>query len=79
MAVIISNQTSASVRIDLFKKYQENLLGVGSFISQERPEDDFMATIFRTWHIGSYTMAAKPINTLELQYTMIQFFSYNCE
>ena len=25
------------------------------------------------WYNGSYTMAAKPIKTLELHYTMIQF------
>ena len=32
-----------------------------------------MATISRPWYNGSYTMAAKPIKSLELHYTMIQF------
>ena len=27
----------------------------------------------RAWYIGSYTMKAKPIRTLELHYPMIQF------
>ena len=32
-----------------------------------------MAAISRPWYNGSYTMAAKPIKSLELHYTMIQF------
>ena len=31
-----------------------------------------MDAISRAWYIGSYTIAAKPIKTLELHYTMIQ-------
>ena len=32
-----------------------------------------MVAISRAWYNGSYTMATKPIKTLELHYTMIQF------
>ena len=32
-----------------------------------------MVAISLPWYNGSYTMAAKPIKSLELQYTMIQF------
>ena len=32
-----------------------------------------MDAISRIWYNGSYTIAAKPIKTLELHYTMIQF------
>ena len=32
-----------------------------------------MVAISRPWYNGSYTMAAKPIKSLELHYTMIQF------
>ena len=32
-----------------------------------------MVATSRAWYNGSYTMAAQPIKTLELQYTMIQF------
>ena len=32
-----------------------------------------MVAISRAWYNGSYTMAAKPIKSLELHYTMIQF------
>ena len=32
-----------------------------------------MVSISRTWYNGSYTMAAKPIKSSELHYTMIQF------
>ena len=31
-----------------------------------------MDAISRVWYNGSYTIAAKPIKTLELHYTMIQ-------
>ena len=33
-----------------------------------------MLAFSRAWYNGSYTMAAKPIKTLELHYTMIYFF-----
>ena len=32
-----------------------------------------MGAISRPWYNGSYTMAAKPIKSLELHYTMIEF------
>ena len=32
-----------------------------------------MAAISQPWYNGSYTMAAKPIKSLELHYTTIQF------
>ena len=32
-----------------------------------------MDAIPQVWYNGSYTIAAKPIKTLELHYTMIQF------
>ena len=32
-----------------------------------------MDAICRIWYNGPYTIAAKPIKTLELHYTMIQF------
>ena len=32
-----------------------------------------MVAISHPWYNGSYTMAAKPIKTLEFHYTMIQF------
>ena len=40
---------------------------------QEQPEDNLMVAISRPWYNCSYTMAAKPIKSLELHYTMIQF------
>ena len=39
----------------------------------EQPEGNLMDAISRAWYNGSYTIAAKPIKTLELHYTMIQF------
>ena len=40
----------------------------------------FMVATSRAWYNGSYTMAAQPIKTLELHYTMIQFLiiSFTC-
>ena len=32
-----------------------------------------MVAISQPWYNGSYTIAAKPIKSLELHYTMIQF------
>ena len=40
---------------------------------QEHPEDNLMVAITRAWYNGSYTIAAKPMKSLELHYTMIQF------
>ena len=50
------------------KNNQEILLDLAYFALQEQPEDNFMVTF-----LGAYTMAAKPIKSLELHYTMIQF------
>ena len=49
------------------------LLYLADFALQEQPEDDLMVAFSRAWYNGSYTMAAKPIKSLELHYTMIQF------
>ena len=49
------------------------LLDLTDFAVQEQPEDNLMVAISRPWYNCSYTMAAKPIKSLELHYTMIQF------
>ena len=51
---------------------QELLLDLADFALKNQPEDNLMVTIPRAWYNGSYTMAAKPIKSLELHYTMIQ-------
>ena len=53
---------------------QEILLDLADFTMQEQPEDNLMVAIAQTWYNGSYTMAAKPMKSLELHHTMIQFF-----
>ena len=58
------------------KNNQEILLDHAAFALQElqeQPEDNVMVAISRVWYNGSYTMAAKPIKSLELHDTMIQF------
>ena len=55
------------------KSNQEMLLDLADFALQEQLQDNLMVTNFRVWYNGSYTMAAKPIKSLELDYTMIQF------
>ena len=55
------------------KNNQETLLDFADFALQEQLEDNLMVSISRAWYNGSYTMAAKPIKSLELHYTMIQF------
>ena len=49
------------------------LLDLTDFALQEQPEDNLMVAISWAWYNGSYTMAAKPIKSLELHDTMIQF------
>ena len=49
------------------------LLDLADFALQEQPEHSLMVAISRAWYNGSYTMAAKPIKSLEMHYTMIQF------
>ena len=48
------------------------LLDHTDFALQEQAEDNLMVA-FNGRYNGSYTMAAKPIKSLELHYTMIQF------
>ena len=55
------------------KNHQQTLLDFADFAWIEQPEGNLMDTISRVWYNGSYTIAAKPIKTLELHYTMIQF------
>ena len=49
------------------------MLDFADFALQEQLEDNLMVSISRAWYNGSYTMAAKPIKSLELHYTMMQF------
>ena len=53
------------------------LLDHADFALQERAEDNLMVAFSRAWYNGSYTIAAKPIKSLELHYTMIQFLIKN--
>ena len=55
------------------KSNQEILVDFANFALQEQLEDNLMVAISWAWHNGSYTIAAKPIKSLELYYTMIQF------
>ena len=55
------------------KNNQELLLDRADFALQEQAEDNLMVAFSWAWYNGSYTMAAKPIKSLELHYTMIQF------
>ena len=49
------------------------LLDHTDFALQEQAEDNLMVAFSWAWYNGSYTIAAKPIKSLELHYTMIQF------
>ena len=49
------------------------LLDLTDFALQAQLEDNLMVAISWEWYNGPYTMAAKPIKSLELHYTMIQF------
>ena len=49
------------------------LLDFADFAWLEQLEGNLMDAISRVWYYGSYTIAAKPIKTLEFHYTMIQF------
>ena len=55
------------------KNHQQILLDFADFTWLEQSEGNLMDAISRVWYNGSYTIAAKPIKTLELHYTMIQF------
>ena len=54
------------------KNHQQLLLDFADFAWFEQLEGNLMDAISRVWYNGSYTIAAKPIKTLELHYTMIQ-------
>ena len=56
-----------------FKNHQLLLLDFADFAWLEQPEGNLMDAIFRVWCKSSYTIATKPIKTLELYYKMIQF------
>ena len=46
---------------------------LADFALQEQPEHSLVVAISRAWYNGSYTMVARPIKSLEMHYTMIQF------
>ena len=49
------------------------LLDHADFALQEQAEDNLMVAFSWAWYNGSHTMTAKPIKSLELHYTVIQF------
>ena len=49
------------------KNHQQDL----DFAWLEQPEGNLMDVFAQVWYNGSYTIAAKPIKTLELHYTMV--------
>ena len=51
------------------------MLNLADFALQEQLEGNLMVAISRAWYKGSYTMAAKPIKSLELHYTMDPAFN----
>ena len=55
------------------KNHQQILLDFADFAWLDQPEGNLMDAISQVWYNGSYTIATKPIKTLELHYTMIQF------
>ena len=59
------------------KNHQQILPDFADFAWLEQPEGNLMDTISRVWYNGSYAITAKPIKTLELHYTMIQFLIIN--
>ena len=60
------------------KNHQQTLLDFADFAWSKQPEGNLMDAISQAWYNGSYTIGAKPIKTLELHYTMIQFL-INCD
>ena len=48
------------------KNNQEILLDLADFALGEQPDDNLMVAISWAWYNASYTMAAKPIKSLEL-------------
>ena len=55
------------------KNNQEIMLDLADFALQEQPEENLIIVLTWAWYNGSYTMAAEPVKSLELHYTMIQF------
>ena len=55
------------------KNNQEILLDFADFALQEQSEHNLMVSVSRAWYNASHTMATKPIISLELHYTSIQF------
>ena len=53
------------------------MLHFADFALQEQLEDNLMVSISRAWYNGSYTMAAKPIKSLELHYTQLTQLSHS--
>ena len=49
------------------------MLYLANFALQKQPEHSSMVAISLAWYNGSYTMTARPIKSLEMHYTMIQF------
>ena len=70
---VIDSQRGAKWNNCFIKNHQQILLDFADFAWLEQPEGNSMDAISRVRYNGSYTMAAKPIKTLELHYTMIQF------
>ena len=56
------------------KSHQEILLDFADFALLEQPVGNLMVSNSRTCYNGLFSMAAKPIKSLELHYTMIHFF-----
>ena len=73
LAIIVLYPTSVSGIIVLLKNNPEILLDLVDSHCKKQPEDNSMVSISWAWYNGSYTMAAKPIKSLELHYAMIQF------
>ena len=46
---------------------------LADFALQEQQGDHFIVAISPAWYNGSYTIPAKPIKSLDLHSTMIQF------
>jgi len=59
------------------KNHQQILLDFAAFAWLEQPEGNLMNALSRVCYNGSYTIAAKPINTLELHYTLHDPFFNN--
>ena len=68
LAIISSYPTGASgIRNFFIKNNQADiLLDLADSALLEQPEDNLTVAISRAWYNGSYTMAAKPIKSLEI-------------